>query len=103
MVRCEGDVDVRILGSYRSRIVISHIDAADRQAEVVDNALKITRRNDLADAVLNLIAQTGGFLDPGAGLRADVQFDLAGIDSREEILTEPRGKAEGQGDNDEKD
>jgi len=56
--------------------------------------LSIAGRDDLADGLLNKIAQTGSFLDAGAGWGADMHENLAGIDGWEEILAKERRQSE---------
>ena len=71
-------------------LAVGHVDAADRQADVVNDAIEFVGRDGLPDRLLDLIAELGGLLDPGADLSAQMQFDLATVDRREEVLTQER-------------
>ena len=57
---------------------------------MVDDGRDLARGNQLADRLLDSIAQARGFIDADTGGTAQVQLDLAGVDAREEILSEAR-------------
>ena len=52
-------------------------------------------RDDLADGLLDQIAEPRGLLDAGAGLGADVEDELAVVGGGEEVLAEERDQQEG--------
>ena len=53
----QGDQYVGVEDADRSGISVRNIDAADRQADVVDDARQPVRRNDRADLLFDLIGQ----------------------------------------------
>ncbi len=67
------------------------------KSQIVDDVRHLTLRNHLADRRLDRVAQRRGFLDAGAGARAQVQLDLAAVDGREEILAESRQRSQREG------
>ena len=73
----------------RRRIAVGEIDAAVRQANIVDDAVHFRGRNLLPDRILDQIAQERRVLNAHTGWRAQVQFEAARIHGRKEILTEP--------------
>ena len=77
------DLDVAVLRTDHAGVVVGHVDAADRHADIVGQRLDLARRNDLADRLLHVGELVGGFLDAGADLGADMHQDRAGIDRRE--------------------
>ena len=52
-----------------------------------------SRRDDLADRVLDVVAERRRLLDARAGRRAQVQLELAAVDGREEVLADPAARA----------
>ncbi len=75
-------------------IAVGNVDAADGEADVVDDARHARRRNDRADLLLDLIGQRRRLLDSGSRRRAQMQLDRAGIDRGEEILSQRGDEAE---------
>ena len=96
MAFLQGYQHIGICGADRAAIAVGHVDAAVRQPDVVDDIVHLAGRDDLADGLLNKIAQTGSLLDPGARRGADMHENLAGIDGWEEVLAEERRQSEGQ-------
>ena len=94
VVRLEADQDVGVLDADRPRIVVGHVDAADAEPDIVDDAVQLIGRDDLADRFADPVGELGGLFDPRAGLRPHMHLDLAAIDAREEVLAEIRGKRE---------
>ena len=74
-------------------VAVREVDAAVRHAEVVEDGLELVRRDQLADRRLDLVGEARGLLDAGAGRRAHVQADLAGVDAREEVAARAPGRA----------
>ena len=94
VVRLEADQDVGVLDADRPRVVVGHVDAADAEADVVDDAVQLIGRNDLVDRFADPVGELGGLLDPRAGLRPHMDLDLPAIDAREEVLAEVGSKRE---------
>src|SRR3984893_4427642 len=94
MVRLQADQDVGILDTYCARVVVGHVDAADAEADIVDDAVELIRRNDLVDRVADPVGELSGLFDPRTGLRPYMYLDLPTVDAREEILTQIGGERE---------
>ncbi len=82
------DLDFAVLRADGAGVVVGHVDAADRKADIVDQRRKIFRRNDLADRLFDFGELLRALLDAGADARAHMHQDLAGIDRREEVAAE---------------
>jgi len=98
MVLGQGDVDVAVLRADAAGVAVGLVDAADRQADVVDNGRQLIRRDGLANGLLDMVEQGGGVLQPRADRRAHMQRHLAGIDAREEVRSQEGRQTEGQHD-----
>ena len=59
-----------------------------RQADVVGDHRQLVGRDHLADVVLDLLEIDFCLFDPGAGRRAHVQSELAGVHRREEVAAD---------------
>ncbi len=94
MILLQLDLDVAVLRTDHAGVVVGHVDAADRHADVVGERLDFRRRNDLADRLLHVGELIGAFLDAGADLGAHMHQDLAGIDRGKEIPAEKRHQQE---------
>jgi hypothetical protein len=90
MVFFQRDENVGIGGRGRRGVAVREVDAADRQADIVDHARYFGPRNGFPDGRLDLIGEPCGFLDPQAGMAAQVQLDLTAVDRRKEVTAEPR-------------
>src|SRR4029079_5514197 len=84
------DHDVRITGAHRPVVEIAGADAGIGQADVVEEARKVTGWNFRANGLLHAIHQARGLLDAGAAPGPEMQAQLAGVDVREKILAEIR-------------
>ena len=94
VVFLELDLDVAVLRADRAGGVVGHVDAADREADVVDQGVELGGRDELADRLLDFGELVGAFLDPGADLDAGVHQDLPGVDGGEEVAAEERHQRE---------
>ena len=92
----ERDQRIAVLGADGASVLVGHVDAAERQADVVDDVVDLRRRDDAAHRLLDELEEARGLLDARAGLGAHVHQDLPGVDRREEILPEKRHEREGQ-------
>ena len=73
----QGHENVGVEDADRSRVAVGNVDAADRQADVVDDAHEPVRRNDGADRLPDLIGQDGRLLDPRSGRGPHMDLDAA--------------------------
>ena len=94
VVRLQADQDVGVRDADRARVVVGHVDAADAEADIVDDAVQLIGRDDLVDGLADPVGELGGLFDPRAGLRPHMHLDLPAVDAREEVLTQRRGKRE---------
>src|SRR5437588_12116420 len=88
MIRGEVHEDIGVARADRRRGRVGEVDAAVGNADVVDDGRDLARGNQLPDRLFDAIAQARGLIDADAGGTAQVELDLAGIDAREEILSE---------------
>ena len=82
----ELDLDIRVGGAYGCGGGVGEIQPGVRKADVVDNRNHFFGGNLLADGGVDVVAKEGGFFDAGTGARADVDFELAGVDGGKEVL-----------------
>ena len=88
------DLDVAILRADHAGVVVSHVDAADRHADVVGQGIDLVGRNDRANRLLDIGELIGGILDAGADLGPHMHQDLTGIDRGKEVAAEIRYQQE---------
>ena len=91
------DLDVAVLRTDHAGVVVGHVDAADRHADVVGQRIEFIRRNDLADRPLHVGEMVRRLLDTGTDLLPRMDQDLAGIDRGKEVAAEERHQQERQG------
>ena len=97
MVGRQVDIDIRVPGAHRGGSAVGEVDAAVGQTDVIDDAAHLLRRDDVTDRGLDLIAQRRGLLDARAGAGTQVQFDLAAVHRREEVLAQAGQRTYGEG------
>ena len=68
---------------------VGKIDAAVRQANIVDDAADLIRRNLIANGLFHQVSQSRGLFNACSSARPQMQFELAAVDSREEVLAQP--------------
>ncbi len=68
-----------------SRIAIGKIDAAVRQADVIDDIVHFAWRNLLSNRLLDLIAKVGGFLDAHSSGRTKMKLERTAVYTRKEV------------------
>ena len=95
------DLDVAVLRADRAGVVVGHVDAADRHADIVDDRRDLARRDDLADRLLDvgeLVALSSIRVPTGA--RTCIRIWPASTDGKkllaEEGHQQERGQHEGQ-------
>src|ERR1700679_2102632 len=94
MILAERDQRIAVPGSDGAGVLVGHVDARERQADVVYHVGEIFRRDHASDGVLDVLEQTCGLLDACAWLGAHVHQDLPRIHRRKEILAEEGGENE---------
>ena len=92
------DLDVAVLRPDHAGVVVGHVDAGDRHADIVGERLDLARRNDPADRLLHVGELSGGLLDASADLGADMHQDRAGVDRRKEVAADIGHQQERGGD-----
>ena len=88
------DLDIAVLRADHAGVVIGHVDAADRHADVIGERFDLAGRNDLADRLLYVGELIGAFLNAGTDLGADMHQDRTGIDRGKEVAAEERHQQE---------
>jgi hypothetical protein len=83
-------LDVAVLRPDYAGVIIGHVDAADRHADVVGNGFDLIRRNDLANGFLDVGKLVGGLLDTGADLGSSYALGSVRYRPREEVTAEIR-------------
>ncbi len=90
VILVQRDQHVRIAVADGAGVAVRDVDARHRQADVVDDARELVRRNHLADRRFDVIDLRSAVFHAHAGRHAHVQLDLARIDIREEVTTQQR-------------
>src|SRR5258705_11602264 len=67
-------------------VIVAEINARNRQANIVDDALQVPWGNFTANGVLDLINHPGAFFDAGARTGAHVQAECSRVHGRGESL-----------------
>ena len=88
MVGLEADQDVGIADADGAGIVIGHVDAADGQPDIADDAVELAGGNNALDRRSDPVGESSRLFDARSRRCADVQLDLAAVDGWEEILAE---------------
>src|SRR6202051_5426454 len=94
MILAEREQRIAVPWSEGTRVLVSHVDAAEWQTYVIHDVGEIFRRNHAPDGVLDVLEQARGLLDARSGLGAHVHQDLARIYRRKEVLAEEGGEKE---------
>jgi hypothetical protein len=71
---------------YRRGIAVRKIDAAVRQANIVDDGSQFALAESPANVVFHAVANCRSVFDPGSGRSPHVQLEFAAIDAGKEIL-----------------
>src|SRR5258708_27581559 len=69
-------------------IAVCEVDAAVRQADIVENRSQLVLRDGFADDAVHLVAEPGRSFDAQARASAHVEANLSGVDLRKEITAE---------------
>ena len=57
---------IAIRRADRAGVLVGHVDAGKRQADIVDDVVELIGRNGIPDGLLDEIEQPRGLLDPRA-------------------------------------
>ena len=93
LFRVEGDQNIAVGHAERGVIAEGQVEAAVRNADVVDDGIDLPRRDHFADLALDVGEDHLGLLQARAGRSARVQAHLAGIHRGEEIAADQRSQA----------
>ena len=85
----QGHKDVGVRCPDRRGIAVREIDAAVGQADVVDDALRLRRRNLLSNRLLNQIAKVGGLFNAHSRRSTQMKLESAAVYAGEEVLAQP--------------
>ena len=92
MLLLERDKNLAIHRADGGRIAERDVDAAIREADVVENDVDLVFADDLPDRMFDLGEIALRILEPRGGRRPDMQTHLAGVYLREKVLTKLRKK-----------
>jgi len=82
----QADLNVAILRADGAAAAVGHVDAAERDANVIDNGVQFFGRDDLTDPRFNAVEGGGAFFDARAQRQAHMQGQRTGIRGREKVL-----------------
>ncbi len=89
MVPAQRHQHIGIVGSNHARGGVHQVVGAERQADVVENAVDFIGWHLFANGRLYQVGKLRGVFNAGPGLRADVQAELTAIRIGEEVLPKP--------------
>ena len=81
--------DVGVRAAHRRGIAVGEIDAAVRQAYVVNYVLNFARRNLVSNRLLHLIAKVGRFFNAHSGGSTHMKLEAAGVNAGKEVAAQP--------------
>ena len=97
MVFAQLHLNIGVSRAHRRRGGVGEIERGVGQADVVEDRDEFFCGNLLADCSFDVVAEVGGLLDARAGVGAHMDHELAGVNGREEILTEERQSSPARG------
>src|ERR1700731_1337677 len=77
-----------------SAIAIREVDAAGGQADVIEDAAHLRRRNLRTDVAIDCVHLARGLLDARAGFGTDVQAKLSRVNGGKEVASKHRDERE---------
>src|ERR1700693_5353719 len=90
MIGGQGYENVGVRCANGGRIAVRKIDAAVRQADVVNDVMDFPCRNLLSNRLLDLIAKIGRFFNAHAGGSTQMKLESPAVYAGEKIPAEPR-------------
>ena len=85
----QGHENVDVRGANRSRIAVRQIDAAIRQAYVVNDALDFACWNLPSNRLLDLVTEVGGLFNTHSGGSTQMKFESTAVYAGEEVSPQP--------------
>ena len=83
MFLIQRDEDFSVEGTDIRSETEGEVDGVLRKTDVVENQIELVRRNDLANLLLDLTEEHGGFFDArpghGADMEAEIQIDSVDV------------------------
>ena len=89
MIGGQGHENVGVRRSNRGRVTVGKIDAAVRQANVVNDVVDFARRNLLSNRLFDLITKIGCFFNAHSGGSTQMKLKSAAVHTGEEVLAQP--------------
>ena len=94
VLRLQGNQDFAVAHADGRTVAESQIEAAIRQADIVENGIQLARSNHAAYLILDIGEDHLRTFDTGAGWSSRMQPDLPGINGGEEIAAHQVHQAE---------
>ena len=94
VVRFQADLDVTVLRADGAAAAVGHVDAAERNANIVDDGVQFFGRDNLANPCFDAIERRGTFFDARAQWQAHMQGQGTRIGGREKVLAQARQQQE---------
>ena len=85
----QGHENVGVRRSNRCRVTVGKIDAAVRQANVVNDVVDFACRNLLSNRLFDLITKIGCFFNAHSGGSTQMKLKSAAVHAGEEVLAQP--------------
>src|SRR5260370_32133491 len=92
----ELDKNFRVGAPDGAGVAVGEVDAAVRQADIVEDGGEFVLRDGFADDAVYLVGEARGFLDAQTGAGAHVQANLSGVNLGKEIATEKTDDQDGE-------
>src|SRR5260370_7921387 len=92
----ELDKNFRVGAPDGAGVAVGEVDAAVRQADIVEDRGEFVLRDGFTDDAVYLVGEARGLLDAQSGASAHVQANLPGIHVRKEIAAENADEQNGQ-------
>ncbi len=90
------DENLRVGTPDRAGVAISEVDAAVRQADIVEDRGQLVFGDGVANDSVDLVGETRRFLDAQTGTSAHVQANLSGVNLRKEVTPQNADEQHGQ-------
>ena len=94
VVGLEGDLNIAILRADGAAAAVGHVDAAQRNPDVVDDGVQLLGRDDFTNARLDPVEGRGAFFNARAQRQAHMQRQSPGVGGRKEVLAQARQQHE---------
>ena len=94
VVRFQADLNIAILRADGAAAAVGHVDAAERNANIIDDGVQLFGGDDLADPRFDAVERRGAFLDARAQGQAHMQGQGTRIGGREKVLAQARQQQE---------